>query len=160
MWNCANCGELLEDHFEACWKCSTLRDSEPADDSVDNESAPPPTEHLPHNAPAGALPAQGSAKPTRPGQPQSRPPRPIDLYKVVPFVGRISTGMFSTDNANTVAGQMQAAIEREAIAGWDFHSFAKVDVEVKPGCLASLFGARAAYVTFDQLVFRAKSQDQ
>jgi hypothetical protein len=77
-----------------------------------------------------------------------------EVYRVVPFVGRISTGFFSSDNASTVAQQLRAAIAQEAKAGWEFHSFAKVDVEVQPGCLASLFGARASYITFDQLIFR------
>ncbi len=25
MWKCKNCGELLEGHFDACWKCMTSR---------------------------------------------------------------------------------------------------------------------------------------
>src|SRR5262245_25278105 len=25
MWTCQKCGERLEDSFESCWKCSTLR---------------------------------------------------------------------------------------------------------------------------------------
>ena len=25
MWTCSKCGERLEDSFESCWKCSTLR---------------------------------------------------------------------------------------------------------------------------------------
>lgn len=25
MWNCAQCGEAVEDQFEACWKCGTAR---------------------------------------------------------------------------------------------------------------------------------------
>ena len=25
MWTCLKCGERLEDSFESCWKCSTLR---------------------------------------------------------------------------------------------------------------------------------------
>lgn len=156
MWNCANCGEQLEDDFDACWKCSTRRDPNATDESDDDEAAPV-EEALPGAVPLAKVPEQAAANAGRPPQPPPQSARLSDSYRVVPFVGTISTGFFSTDNASTVASQMQAAIERESDAGWEFHSFAKVDVEVKPGCLASLFGARASYVTFDQLVFRAKS---
>jgi hypothetical protein len=92
----------------------------------------------------------------RESQPRLPSEEATDSYKVVPFIGQISTGFLSSDNANTVAQQMRAAIVQEAQAGWDFHSFAKVDVEVSPGCIASLFGARASSVTFDQLIFRRR----
>ncbi len=25
MWTCAKCGEVIENQFDACWKCSTAR---------------------------------------------------------------------------------------------------------------------------------------
>lgn len=75
-------------------------------------------------------------------------------YKVVPFIGKVKSGFFSTDNAGTVAQQLQAAIEHQSNAGWEFHAFAKVAIEVKPGCLGALFGHSVSYITFDQLVFR------
>ena len=25
MWTCAKCGEVIEDQFDTCWKCSTAR---------------------------------------------------------------------------------------------------------------------------------------
>lgn len=75
-------------------------------------------------------------------------------YKVVPFIGQIKSGFFSKDNAGTVAQQLQAAIEQQVNAGWEFHSFAKADIEVKPGCLGALTGAKNSYITFDQLIFR------
>ena len=28
MWTCSNCGETLEDTFDACWKCRRRRDGE------------------------------------------------------------------------------------------------------------------------------------
>lgn len=75
-------------------------------------------------------------------------------YKVVPFIGKVNTGLFSKDNAGTVAQQLQAAIEQQSNAGWEFHQYAKVDIEVKPGCLGALLGGKTAYITFDQLIFR------
>jgi len=25
MWNCQHCGEVIEEIFDSCWKCSTPR---------------------------------------------------------------------------------------------------------------------------------------
>jgi hypothetical protein len=75
-------------------------------------------------------------------------------YLVVPFIGRMNTGFFSTENAGTVSRQLQSLINLHSEQGWVFHSMTKVDVEVAPGCLASLFGAKASYITFDQVLFR------
>lgn len=75
-------------------------------------------------------------------------------HLVVPFIGRINTGYFSTENAGTVSRQLQSLIDSHSQQGWEFHSIAKVDVEVAPGCLASLFGAKTSYITFDQVIFR------
>lgn len=75
-------------------------------------------------------------------------------YKVVPFIGQVKSGFFSSDNAGTVSEQLQSAIEQQVNAGWEFHSFAKADIEVKPGCLASLLGSKTSYISFDQLIFR------
>lgn len=75
-------------------------------------------------------------------------------YLVVPFIGRINTGFFTAENAGTVSRQLQSLINRHSQHGWEFHSIAKVGVEVAPGCLASLFGATTSYITFDQVIFR------
>lgn len=75
-------------------------------------------------------------------------------YRVVPFVGQISTGAFSTDSAATVSEQLQAVIDSHAVEGWVFDSLAKVDVEVKPGCLGTFMGHGSSFLTFDQVVFR------
>jgi hypothetical protein len=75
-------------------------------------------------------------------------------YRVVPFIGRMNTGFFSTENAGTVSRQLQDLINLHSRQGWEFHSMTKVDVEVAPGCLASLFGAKSSYITFDQVIFR------
>lgn len=71
-------------------------------------------------------------------------------YKVIPFIGKIK----SSGNAQEVGAQLQAAINQNATDGWEFHSFNDVNIEVQPGCLAGLLGAKAAYVQFDQLVFK------
>lgn len=33
MWVCSNCGERIDDDFDACWKCRTWKDGTRPDDS-------------------------------------------------------------------------------------------------------------------------------
>jgi hypothetical protein len=75
-------------------------------------------------------------------------------YKVIPFIGKLKSGFFSSENATTVAQQLQSAIEQQAGAGWELDTYAKVDIEIRPGCIGALFGGKTAYITFDQLIFR------
>ena len=75
-------------------------------------------------------------------------------YLVIPFIGKIKSGFFSSENAETVSRQLQSLINQYSRQGWEFHNIARVDIEVTPGCLASLFGAKTSYITFDQVVFR------
>jgi hypothetical protein len=79
---------------------------------------------------------------------------PNEDYLVIPFIGKIKSGFFSSENAETVSRQLQSLINQYSRQGWEFYSVAKVDIEVTPGCLAGLFGAKTSYVTFDQVVFR------
>ena len=75
-------------------------------------------------------------------------------YHVVPFIGRISSGVFSTDSAQTVSTQLQAVIDHYVGLGWEFYSMEKVDIEVTPGCLGGLLGKSASFITFDQIILR------
>ncbi len=72
-------------------------------------------------------------------------------YLVVPFIGQ-STGKVS---ASEVAKQMERVIGDHAARGWEFYQLSDVNIEVRPGCLAGIFGAPVQYVRFDQLIFRA-----
>lgn len=74
-------------------------------------------------------------------------------YKVVPFIGR-SRGSLS---ASDVSQQLEAAINQHASGGWEFVQLADVNIEVQPGCLGGLLGAKVEYVRFDQLIFRSES---
>ncbi len=74
-------------------------------------------------------------------------------YLVVPFVGRIRAG----GDVGQVSSQLQAVITQYASQGWELHSLNAVSIEVKPGCLAALFGARVAYVSYDQVIFQRAS---
>jgi hypothetical protein len=71
-------------------------------------------------------------------------------YRVVPFIGRISSGQ----TADLVAQQLEAVIQQQASEGWEFHSVTDVTIEVKPGCLAGLLGGEVSYQTYNQVIFR------
>jgi hypothetical protein len=43
-------------------------------------------------------------------------------YLVVPFIGRINTGFFSTENAGTVSRQLQSLINLHSQEGWEFQA--------------------------------------
>src|SRR6266498_3595949 len=72
-------------------------------------------------------------------------------YKVIPFIGQ-SKGRLSAED---VATQLESVISRNSALGWEFYQLSDVNIEVQPGCIAGLLGARAQYVRFDQLIFRA-----
>jgi hypothetical protein len=75
-------------------------------------------------------------------------------YLVIPFIGKIKSGFLTSENAETVSKQLQSLINQYSRQGWEFRNIAKVDIVVTPGCLASLFGAKTSYITFDQVIFR------
>lgn len=71
-------------------------------------------------------------------------------FKVIPFVGKIK----SSQGAGEVAQQLQQAIQAEVNSGWEFHEATSVNIEVSPGCIAGLLGAKADYQRYDMLVFK------
>lgn len=71
-------------------------------------------------------------------------------FKVVPFIGQIKGNQSSAD----VAKQLEAVISQHSTQGWEFYQLSDVNIEVQPGCLAGLLGAKVSYVRFDQLIFR------
>lgn len=71
-------------------------------------------------------------------------------YKVVPFIGKVKSGQA----ASAVSAQLQAVINAEASQGWELDQIQAVNIEVKPGCLAGILGAKEVYVLFDQVIFR------
>jgi hypothetical protein len=78
-------------------------------------------------------------------------------YQVVPFIGRIRNSVFSQENANTVAAQLQQTISEGVAAGWEFYRVDQVQILVSPGCLGALFGRKSEVISFDQVVFRRPS---
>lgn len=72
-------------------------------------------------------------------------------YKVVPFIGQ-SRGQLS---AADVARQLESTISQHVSDGWEFYQLSDVNIEIQPGCLSGIFGAKVQYVRFDQLIFRS-----
>ena len=138
--NCQNCGSILGKMASSCPNCGT--------------PVKPPA------AAVGFQPISGQESQTTPEG--SRSSRRIDEqikavngdYLVIPFIGKIKSGFFSSENAETVSQQLQSLINGYSQQGWEFHSITKVDIEVTPGCLANLFGATTSHIAFDQVVFR------
>ena len=81
-------------------------------------------------------------------------------YTVVPFIGKIKYSLRSTETVAEVAQQLTSVIQQHAAAGWMFHSINSVNIEVKPGCIASLFGRVTFYKQFDQIVLYREAGNQ
>lgn len=75
-------------------------------------------------------------------------------YLAVPFEGKITSGLSAAKKPSLVSDQLTAIINEHAAQGWEFHQLGHVTVEMSPGCIPSLFGARTLYVPVDQVVFR------
>lgn len=76
-------------------------------------------------------------------------------HKVIPFLGR----MRGSSSAVEVSSQLENMINAEAADGWEFCQLGDVNIEVSPGCIASLLGSRVSYVRFDQVIFRRLAGD-
>lgn|SRR5665213_159085 len=57
-------------------------------------------------------------------------------------------------DAGDVSKQLQAVINEHAGQGWEYVNLNDVNIEVKPGCLAGMFGSKTAYFPLDQVIFR------
>ena len=75
-------------------------------------------------------------------------------YRAVPFIGRIK----GSGSADQVSAQLQNIIDVHARDGWEFHSLGNVNIEVRPGCLGAIVGAKVSYIRYDQLVFQRSVQ--
>lgn len=75
-------------------------------------------------------------------------------YKCVPFIATVKGGLFSKDNAYTIASQLESVIKTTAVDGWEFYGVYQVQTLVKPGCLGSLLGKEEAAIPYDVATFR------
>jgi hypothetical protein len=71
-------------------------------------------------------------------------------YKVVPFIGKVN----DKQGADVAGKQLAEVIAKNTYGDWELHQVTNVNIEVKPGCVPALFGAKEAYVRFDQVIFR------
>ena len=74
-------------------------------------------------------------------------------YRVLPFIGQLKAKQAATE----VSKQLQGLIDTQAIEGWEFCQVNDVNIRVEPGCLGGLFGAKASYIRFDQIIFRRET---
>ncbi len=79
-------------------------------------------------------------------------------YRVIPFIGNIRGGMFSQENATTVANQLEKLINEGARNGYELYRIDPVQIQVNPGCLGGLLGQKEAYIRFDQVIFRRQKR--
>ena len=141
MWICPQCKEESEDNFDKCWKCGTWREGAP--------SAEPSLEgnRIASDPPLTPLKASNPPKDGRRGMKHE--------YRVVPFIGRLKSGLFgSVEDAAEVSKQLEAVINQHASQGWEFVAVNDVNIEIKPGCLAGLFGGKTAYMPLDQVILK------
>ena len=73
-------------------------------------------------------------------------------YFVAPFRGRIG----DKDGPEAASEQLNAFIRHVQAQGWDFDWLGSIHMVVQPGCLASLFGATATVIVYDQVIFRRR----
>lgn len=73
-------------------------------------------------------------------------------YQVMPFIGKIK----ANQSAIEVSNQLEELLNKGAENGLEFVELSSVNIEVQPGCLAALFGAKASYVRFDMAVFKSR----
>jgi len=45
-------------------------------------------------------------------------------------------------------------IDNYVSAGWEYVGMERVQIEVSPGCLASLLGKSSSFIDFDQVIFK------
>lgn len=76
-------------------------------------------------------------------------------YRVIPFIGKVKR----YQSANDVSNQLEALINEGAKEGWQFEQVNNVNIEVQPGCLAAIFGAKVDYVRFDMVIFKKVIRD-
>lgn len=75
------------------------------------------------------------------------------MYQVMPFIGKVK----GKQTANDVSNQLEALINEGEKSGLEFVQLGAVNIEVQPGCIAGLFGAKTSYTRFDMAIFKSKN---
>lgn len=72
------------------------------------------------------------------------------MQQVPPNISIESKGQ----KGNEAAAYLEAVVNEQARNGWEFHRVDPIGVQVRPGCLASLFGQKADETTYYVITFR------
>lgn len=75
-------------------------------------------------------------------------------FKVVPFIGQVKGGFFSSEGPDTASKQLASLINSHVSQGWTFDSLGQIHILVQPGCIGGLIGQQASTVVYDQVIFR------
>ena len=75
-------------------------------------------------------------------------------YLVIPFLGSLQRGVFSSQGADVVSQQLQSLINQHNSQGWEYYHIATVYVAVSTGCLADLLGIKSGSIQINQVMFR------
>jgi hypothetical protein len=109
MWKCSECGEVIEDQFEECWRCGTVLKREKAH-TIDSTLGPQTGERKAssptplHTMGRGGFPMPGKESSYK--------------YKFVQLPCCIDSE--SIDRNTALAEYLQTAVDRLADQGWEF----------------------------------------
>ena len=78
---------------------------------------------------------------------------PAYHYHVVPL--GLTIKAHDPNPGASITSQLQQLIDAHAVHGWEYYAFESVPVTVRPGCIASLFGAAPQTIHYPCVVFRA-----
>lgn len=59
---------------------------------------------------------------------------------------------------NEAATYLEVVVNEQARDGWEFHRVDPIGVQVRPGCLASLFGHKTEQSTYYVITFRRPAE--
>jgi len=74
-------------------------------------------------------------------------------YKMIQVPPNIEVAM-KQHKANEAAAYLEEVVNEMASQGWEFYRIDPIGVQLKPGCIASLFGQKAVAITYYVITFR------
>ena len=147
MWECNNCGEEHEDHFDFCWNCGSGKDGKLAKDQAGFRAMKDEVAESKHSGENIS-----SYRTTR--RVAKEKGKKSYAYRVVqiPANIQISRKHFQGGEA---ASYMESVINEHAAQGWEFYRVDQIGVQVNPGCLGALLGREASELKYYVITFRS-----
>ena len=65
-----------------------------------------------------------------------------------------------SQEGTAAAEYMEEVVNAQAAEGWEFYRVDEIGIEVKPGCLSSIFGRKSEMVPYYVLTFRQSSETE